>query len=44
VLKNHTIAGIDAIDEGTRLSLRYMKRILDEATGAAKSSRIHAAV
>ena len=44
VLKNHTIAGIDAIDEGTRLSLRYMKRVLDEATAAAKSSRIHAAV
>ena len=44
MLKNHTIAGIDAIDEGTRLSLRYMKRIVDEATGAAKSSRIHAAV
>ena len=44
VLKNHTIAGIEGIDEGTRLSLRYMQRLVNEATAAAKGTRIHAAV
>ena len=44
VLKNHTIAGIEAIDEGTRLSLRYMQRILTEVTGAAHEDRVRAAV
>jgi sugar phosphate isomerase/epimerase len=43
VLKNHTIAGIETIDEGTRLSLRYMKRIVN-ALGAAQSDRVRAAV
>lgn len=33
VLKNHTIAGVDEIDRGTRLSLRYMKRLVDDARG-----------
>jgi sugar phosphate isomerase/epimerase len=44
VLKNHTIAGIEAIDEGTRLSLRYMKRLVTEAVGAAPVNRVPAAV
>ena len=44
VLKNHTIAGIEAIDEGTRLSLRYMRRLVNEALGAAAGDRVRAAV
>jgi sugar phosphate isomerase/epimerase len=36
VLRNHQIAGMDAIDEGTRLALRYMKRLVDRATAASK--------
>ena len=44
VLKNHTIAGIDAIDDGIRLSLRYMQRLVHEATGATKKDRVRAAV
>jgi sugar phosphate isomerase/epimerase len=44
VLKNHTIAGIEAIDEATRLSLKYMKRLAGQATGAAKADRVGAAV
>ena len=28
VLKDHTIAGIEEIDRGTRLALRYMKRLV----------------
>jgi sugar phosphate isomerase/epimerase len=44
VLKNHTIAGIEAIDEGTRLSLRYMQRLLERVAGAASVNRVKAAV
>ena len=44
VLKNHTIAGIEAIDEGTRLSLRYMQRLVGGAAGGATIDRVGAAV
>jgi sugar phosphate isomerase/epimerase len=43
VLKNHTIAGIDAIDEGTRLALKYMKRLV-ETTAAIRVDRLGAVV
>ena len=35
---------VEGIDEGTRLSLRYMQRLVNEATAAARDTRIHAAV
>ena len=38
VLKNHQIAGIDAIDEGTRLSLRYMRDLVQRS--ALQGSRV----
>jgi sugar phosphate isomerase/epimerase len=44
VVKNHTIAGIEAIDEGTRLSLRYMQRLVRGAAGGATVDRVGAAV
>jgi len=35
VLTNHTIAGIEEIDRGTRLALRYMKQLMREAASAS---------
>jgi len=42
VLKNHQIAGIEEIDEGTRLALRYMKRLVDRATAVSKPDPLRA--
>lgn len=46
VLENHRVAGIDAIDRATALSLRYMRNVVDNAMAAAAgaSHRAHAAV
>jgi sugar phosphate isomerase/epimerase len=44
VLKNHKIAGIEEIDQGTRLSLRYMKQLVDRATSAGKPDPLRAVV
>jgi sugar phosphate isomerase/epimerase len=44
VLKDHRIAGIDAIDEGTRLSLRYMQRLVRNAASAGKPDQLRAVV
>lgn len=44
VLKNHRIAGIDEIDKGTRLSLRYIKRLVHEASGASRPDALRAVV
>jgi sugar phosphate isomerase/epimerase len=42
VLKNHTIAGIEEIDRGTRLAFRYIKRLVDNAVAAGKTGRLRA--
>jgi sugar phosphate isomerase/epimerase len=44
VLKNHRIAGVEGIDEGTRLSLLYMKRLVEEATAAGTPNNVGAVV
>ena len=44
VLRNHEIAGVEAIDEGTRLSLRYMQRLVRNAAAASRPDRLRAAV
>lgn len=44
VLKHHTIAGIEEIDRGTRLSLRYMKRLVRSALAANKRDQFPTAV
>lgn len=44
VLRNHEIAGVEAIDEGTRLSLRYMQRLVRNAAAAGRPDRLRAAV
>jgi sugar phosphate isomerase/epimerase len=44
VLENHRIAGIDGIDEGTRLSLRYMQRLVAEAKTAGTPDQLRAVV
>jgi sugar phosphate isomerase/epimerase len=36
VLKHHSIAGIEEIDRGTRLALRYVKRLVEHASSASK--------
>lgn len=36
VLKHHRIAGLEEIDEGTRLALRYMKRLAHGAPSVSK--------
>jgi len=43
-LERHRIAGIDAIDEGTRLALRYVKRIVHAAAAAGKGDGLRAVV
>lgn len=43
VLKNHTIAGIEEIDHGTRLALRYMKRLV-HAASASEPDQLRAVV
>jgi sugar phosphate isomerase/epimerase len=43
VVENHQIAGVDAIDCGTRLALRYMKGIVERAIATnANMSRLRA--
>lgn len=44
VLEHHQIAGIEAIDEGTRLALRYMKRLVNNAASTNKPDQLRAAV
>jgi sugar phosphate isomerase/epimerase len=44
VLKNHTIAGVEEIDRGTRLALRYMKRLVQSASSAARPDPLRAVV
>lgn len=44
VLKNHQIAGIEEIDRGTRLALRYMKRLVNSAAPASKPDQLRAVV
>jgi sugar phosphate isomerase/epimerase len=44
VLDRHRIAGIEAIDEGTRLAFRYMKRLVGNAASAGKSDGLRAVV
>ena len=43
VVKHHQIAGVEEVDHGTRLALRYMKQIADAATRRS-GSRLAAAV
>lgn len=43
-LERHRIAGIDAIDEGTRLALRYVKRIVQDASAVGKPDSLRAVV
>ena len=43
-LDRHRIAGMAAIDEGTRLSLRYVKRIVQDATAIGKGDGLRAVV
>jgi sugar phosphate isomerase/epimerase len=44
VLKNHTIAGIEEIDRGTRLALRYMQRIASSAAGRGRPEPLRVGV
>jgi hypothetical protein len=44
VLDRHRIAGIESIDEGTRLAFRYMKRLVGNAASAGKSDGLRAVV
>jgi sugar phosphate isomerase/epimerase len=44
VLKNHTIAGIEEIDRGTRLALRYMQRIVNRAAAASRPDPLRVGV
>jgi sugar phosphate isomerase/epimerase len=43
-LERHEIAGIDAIDRGTRLALRYMKRLVNSSLSAGQPDRLQTAV
>jgi sugar phosphate isomerase/epimerase len=43
VLKNHQIAGVEGIDEGTRLSLRYLQDIVRRATALDTGSPVSVA-
>lgn len=38
VIEQHRVAGIDAIDRATRLALRYMRRVVDNASTAAAAA------
>jgi sugar phosphate isomerase/epimerase len=40
VLKHHSIAGIEEIDRGTRLALRYVKRLVEQASSATTNSQL----
>ena len=42
VLKHHCIAGIEEIDRGTRLALRYIKQLVEHASSAATNSQLPA--
>jgi sugar phosphate isomerase/epimerase len=42
VLKHHTIAGIEEIDRGTRLALRYVRQIVEHASSASKPEHLRA--
>jgi sugar phosphate isomerase/epimerase len=44
VLKNHTIAGIEEIDRGTRLALRYMQSIVNRAAAASRPAALRVGV
>jgi hypothetical protein len=44
VLKNHTIAGIEEIDRGTRLALKYITRLVENAAQAGKPDGLRAVV
>ena len=44
VLEHHRIAGVEEIDKGTRLSLAYMKRLVDRAAAASKPDSLRAVV
>ena len=40
VVKDHRIAGVEEVDRGTRLALRYMKRVVDEAERARRLAQL----
>lgn len=42
VLKNHRIAGIEEVDRGTRLAVRYIRRLVDKAASASAPERLQA--
>ena len=42
VLVNHTIAGVEEIDRGTRLALRYIKRLVEHPASAGKPDHLRA--
>ena len=42
-LKNHKVAGIEEVDRGTRLGLRYIKRLVDKASSARKPAQLQTA-
>ena len=44
VLEHHTVAGIEAIDRGIQLSLRYMKQLVHRAAPASTPDQIRAVV
>src|SRR5688572_29318697 len=39
-LKNHRIAGIEEVDRGTKLAMRYLKGLLDKAASARKPQQL----
>ena len=42
MLKNHTVAGIEEVDRGTRLALQYMKRIVEQLPAAREPRALSA--
>jgi sugar phosphate isomerase/epimerase len=44
VLKQHRIGGIEDIDHGTRLALRYMKRLVQDVEAGSKTDQLRAVV
>ena len=43
VVKNHQLAGVEEVDRGTSLALRYMKQLVEPVAPAPKSAHLAAA-